>query len=239
MKLLTKITLGAFALPAMQVVAQTTKPNIILIMTDQQSYNAISAHADMYGGSYFSTPNIDRLAKEGISFTRTYCANPVSVPSRFALFTGMFGGQYGIRENQCAEADETEVRAMLAQNGMGAVFNRGGYETYYGGKVHLPFSAKEGKSKFAAPAGYGFETYFTDDERDGLGVAAGKLIEEKATQPQTAGSKPFLLVASFLNPHDICLESSTNLSSEVIGKKEGKKSLITCLLYTSDAADDA
>ena len=90
MKLLTKITLGAFALPAMQVVAQTTKPNIILIMTDQQSYNAISAHADMYGGSYFSTPNIDRLAKEGISFTRTYCANPVSVPSRFALFTGMF-----------------------------------------------------------------------------------------------------------------------------------------------------
>lgn len=98
MKLLTKITLGAFALPAMQVVAQTTKPNIILIMTDQQSYNAISAHADMYGGSYFSTPNIDRLAKEGISFTRTYCANPVSVPSRFALFTGMFGGQYGIRE---------------------------------------------------------------------------------------------------------------------------------------------
>ena len=227
MKLLTKITLGAFALPAMQVAAQTTKPNIILIMTDQQSYNAISAHADMYGGSYFSTPNIDRLAKEGLSFTRTYCANPVSVPSRFALFTGMFGGQYGIRENQCAGTDETEVRAMLAQNGMGAVFNRGGYETYYGGKVHLPFSAKEGKSKFAAPAGYGFETYFTDDERDGLGVAAGKLIEEKATQPQTAGSKPFLLVASFLNPHDICLESSTNLSSEVIGKKEGKKSLIT------------
>ena len=128
MKLFTKITLGAFALPAMQVAAQTTKPNIILIMTDQQSYNAISAHADMYGGSYFSTPNIDRLAKEGLSFIRTYCANPVSVPSRFALFTGMFGGQYGIRENQCAEADETEVRAMLAQNGMGAVFNRGGYE---------------------------------------------------------------------------------------------------------------
>lgn len=235
MKLLTQITLGAIALPAMQVAAQSEKPNIILIMTDQQSYNTISAHADLYGGSYFFTPNIDRLAKEGLSFTRTYCANPVSVPSRFALFTGMFGGQYGIRENQCADADETEVRAMLAENGMGAVFNRGGYETYYGGKVHLPFSAKEGRSKFAAPAGYGFENYFTDDERDGLGVAAGKLIEEKAAQLQatgskplqTAGNKPFLLVASFLNPHDICLESSTNLSSEVIGKKEGKKSLIT------------
>ena len=227
MKLLTQITLGAFAFPAIQVAAQTTKPNIILIMTDQQSYNAISAHADIYGGSYFSTPNIDRLAKEGLSFTRTYCANPVSVPSRFALFTGVFGGQYGIRENQCVDVDEFEVRTMLAQNGMGAVFNRGGYETYYGGKVHLPFSAKEGRSNFAAPAGYGFETYYTDDERDGLGIAAGKLIEEKAAQQQTGGNKPFLLVASFLNPHDICLESSTNLSAEVIGKEEGKKSLIT------------
>lgn len=48
MKLLTKITLGAFALPAMQVAAQTTKPNIILIMTDQQSYNAISAERRLH-----------------------------------------------------------------------------------------------------------------------------------------------------------------------------------------------
>lgn len=224
MNLITKIALGALAAPAMQIAAQTSKPNVILIMTDQQSYNAISAHADLYGGSYFSTPNIDRLAVNGLSFTRTYCANPVSVPSRFSLFTGMFGGQYGIRENRCPEVDETEVRTMLDNNGMGNVFTRGGYDTYYGGKVHLPFSGKAGSSKFAAPAGYGFTDYFTEDERDGLGIASAKIIEEKAAQGKDV--KPFLLVASFLNPHDICLESSTNLFPLVESKKEGKKDLI-------------
>ena len=224
MNLVTKITLGALAAPMMQIAAQTGKPNVILIMTDQQSYNAISAHADLYGGSYFSTPNMDRLATNGLSFTRTYCANPVSVPSRFSLFTGMFGGQYGIRENRCPGADETEVRTMLDKNAMGNLFNRGGYDTYYGGKVHLPFSGKVGSSKFAAPVGYGFVNCFTDDERDGLGIASAKIIDEKATQGKDA--KPFLLVASFLNPHDICLESSTNLSPLVESKKEGKKDLI-------------
>ena len=224
MNIVKKITLGALVLPAIQTVAQTDKPNIILIMTDQQSYNAISAHADLYGGSYFSTPNIDRLAKSGLSFTRTYCANPVSVPSRFSLFTGMLGGQYGIRENQCKEADESKVRTVLAENGMGGVFKRGGYEVYYGGKVHLPFSARQGNSKFAAPIAYGFDNYFTEDERDGLGKESARIIDQKGENKKS--DKPFLLVASFLNPHDICLESSTNLSPVVQSKKNGKKDFI-------------
>ena len=235
MNIIKKLSIGALALPAMQIAAQTGKPNIILIMTDQQSYNAISAHADLYGGSYFSTPNIDRLAKNGLSFTRTYCANPVSVPSRFSLFTGMFGGKYGIRENRCDGVDETEVRTMLSNNAMGHVFNRGGYDTYYGGKVHLPFSAKSGSSKFAAPAGYGFNNYFTEDEREGLGAASAQIIKEKASQGVTA--KPFLLIASFLNPHDICLESSTNLSPQVMSKKDNKKDLIAqCVIQMRERA---
>lgn len=203
------------------------KPNVILIMTDQQSYNAISAHADLYSGAYFSTPNIDRLATSGISFTRTYCANPVSVPSRFALFTGRYGAPYGVRENQSPTADETQVRAMLATNAMGGVFARSGYDTYYGGKVHLPFSGAQGNSKFAHPVGYGFQHCYTEDERDGLGLETARILDDKAASLKSGKQeKPFLLVASFLNPHDICLESSTNLSTEVRGQKEGKKDLI-------------
>lgn len=198
------------------------KPNIILIMTDQQSYDAISAHRDMYSNSYFSTPNIDRLVNNGISFTRTYCSNPVSVPSRFALFTGMYGGQYNIRENKTIDASEDEVRTLLSTNAMGEVFKKGGYDTYYGGKVHLPFSGATGESKFAKPIGYGFEYCYTEDERQGLGDAAAQIIEKKKSS-----DKPFILVASFLNPHDICLESSTNISTEVKGKGNGKKGLIT------------
>lgn len=158
MNILQKLSLGVMAFPVMQIAAQQARPNIILIVTDQQSYNTIGAHSDMYRGSYFSTPNIDRLVKSGISFTRTYCANPVSVPSRFSLFTGMYGGQYNIRDNRCTAAEEVKVRPMLAVNGMGGVFARNGYDTYYGGKVHLPFSGKTGKGHFSAPVGYGLKT---------------------------------------------------------------------------------
>ena len=110
MNILQKLSLGVMAFPVMQVAPQQARPNIILIVTDQQSYNTIGAHSDMYRGSYFSTPNIDRLVKSGISFTRTYCASPVSVPSRFSLFTGMYGGQYNIRDNRCTAAEEVKVR---------------------------------------------------------------------------------------------------------------------------------
>ena len=88
MKLINKLMLGVASIPFIQANAQNERPNIIIIMTDQQSYNTISAHSDLYGGSYFSTLNIDRLANQGIYFTRPYCENPVSVPPIFALFLG-------------------------------------------------------------------------------------------------------------------------------------------------------
>ena len=214
-------------LPLVSVMAQDERPNIILIMTDQQSFDAISAHSDLYPESYFSTPNIDRLAKDGISFTRAYCSNPVSVPSRFALFTGHYGGQFNIRDNQTPDADENQTRALLSVSGMGNVFEKGGYDTYYGGKVHLPFSDVQGKSKFAAPRGYGFVNCFTNDEREILGLETAKILDEKGESIRKGNKeKPFLLVSSFLNPHDICLESSTNLSP-IVEDKGGKKQAIT------------
>lgn len=222
--------IAALGMSATVVVAQTEHPNIVLILTDQQSYNMISAFSDLYPDSYVSTPNLDRIAENGVSFTRTYCANPVSVPSRFSLFTGMMGGQFNVRDNQCASASETEIRAILATNAMGNVFEKGGYDTYYGGKVHLPFSAKQGGSKFAPPAGYGFQYCYTADERDLLGVEAAEIIDEKAK----GQNKPFLLVASFLNPHDICLEASTNLSS-IVEDKGGRKQVITECVRTMRA----
>ena len=148
MNILQKLSLGVMAFPVMQIAAQQARPNIILIVTDQQSYNTIGAHSDMYRGSYFSTPNIDRLVKSGISFTRTYCANPVSVPSRFSLFTGMYGGQYNIRDNRCTAAEEVKVRPMLAVNGMGGVFARNGYDTYYGGRYICLFPERQVKDIF-------------------------------------------------------------------------------------------
>ena len=218
MNLLKSSLLTCLCANAVQLVsAETNHPNIILIMTDQQSYNTISAYRNVYDGVYSQTPNIDRLVRDGVSFTRSYCANPVSVPSRFTLFTGQYGGQYGVRENRCKDASEETIRPMLETNGMGHVFGKGGYETVYGGKVHLPFCGKSGDGKFSAPVAYGFQTYLTKDEREDLGhITADFIAHRKATD------KPLLLVSSFLNPHDICLEGSTNLSKEIKGDKADK-----------------
>lgn len=210
------LSLGLAALPVSEALAQAEHPNILLIMTDQQSFNTIGAHSDLYAESYSETPNIDRLVRNGVSFTQTYCANPVSVPSRFSLFTGVYGGQYAVRENRTALADEEQVRAMLAENAMGNVFARGGYDTYYGGKVHLPFAGTKGGNKFAAPEGYGFETYYTRDEREILSREAARLIDQKGQELERGRMKrPFLMVASFLNPHDICLEGASALSNHL------------------------
>lgn len=208
------------------------KPNIILITTDQQSYNTISALAKFNRESgFFSTPNIDRIVKSGTAFNLTYCSNPVSVPSRFSLYTGLYGGQFSIRENLCRGAKAEEVRPVLAENGMGHVFAAAGYETVYAGKVHLPYAGINSDSKFAAPESYGFQQYLTKDERAGLGQESAKFIRNRKP-----GGKPFLYVANFLNPHDICLEGSTNISEVVKGGNKKPDIVATVKMMRERAA---
>ncbi|CUP91067.1 sulfatase [Bacteroides uniformis] len=199
----------------------TTPPNVVLILTDQQSYNTISAHASQFPGAvYASTPHIDRLVNSGVSFTRAYCANAVSVPSRFSLFTGVYGARYGVRRNS-DEPAEKPIREVQQTHALGKLFREAGYETLYGGKVHLPYSSKKvgASSKFQAPDAYGFDTYYTKNEREGLASCAAEIISNKARALDALGDEepyqPFLLVASFLNPHDICVESQANVSPDV------------------------
>ncbi|MDA0240024.1 MAG: sulfatase-like hydrolase/transferase, partial [Proteobacteria bacterium] len=63
-----------------------SRPNIILIMTDQQRYDSIAG----LGASWMHTPNLDRLAREGISFSNCFVTSPVCVTSRASLFTGKY-----------------------------------------------------------------------------------------------------------------------------------------------------
>lgn len=220
-----------------QFIQAASKPNVIFIMTDQQSYDAIGALKDAYPhcNINFKTPNLDRLVRSGISFTNAYCANAVSMPSRFALFTGLYGHNYGIRSNGQEEADHKKIREMLPSCGMGNLFKESGYDTYYGGKVHLPCSSTNPKvtSMYEAPKPYGFDVYYTKDERDIVGKKAADIIRQRAKDP----NKPFLLVASFINPHDICMEG-TNANKE-LGKQKNdkKKERAECVQMVRDKAD--
>lgn len=76
--------------------ADTQKPNIIFILCDDLGYGDLAC----YGQKYIQTPNIDRLAAEGMLFTQAYAGSPVSAPSRAALMTGQHTGHCKIRGNK-------------------------------------------------------------------------------------------------------------------------------------------
>lgn len=172
--------------------AQQSKPNIVYIMTDQQSFKMLSCD----GNSHLSTPAIDKIARNGYRFTKAYCVNPVSVPSRFALLTGHYGSEVGVRHNQ-AVPDREKLKSILESSSMGKVFRSAGYETLYGGKTHLPMAYLKGDIDERMDTNYGFRYYCNDD---GM-----KLAQESATilQNRKKQDQPLFLFVSLMNPHDI------------------------------------
>lgn len=158
------------------------RPNILLILTDQQNARMLSCA----GNPYLQTPAMDSIAEAGVRFERSYCLNPMCVPSRFSLFTGRRGSEIGLLNNAAALVDE--IPAAIQENAMGWQLRRAGYQTAYGGKTHFPLGLR--------PEDLGFETISRDD-RD-------RLVDDCAEFLARDHGQPFLLVASFINPHDIC-----------------------------------
>ena len=158
-----------------------SRPNIVFIFTDQQSAHLMSCA----GYEYVNTPAMDRLAASGVRFDRAYCTNPVCAPSRFSLMTGRMPSAIGMRSNSAPDIEA--VPEEIRKSGMGWLLRDAGYETVYGGKVHLP------KMR---PEDLGFD-YIERNERDGLADTCVDYIRKEH-------NKPYLLVASFINPHDIC-----------------------------------
>ncbi|MCE2471035.1 MAG: sulfatase-like hydrolase/transferase [Anaerolineae bacterium] len=158
------------------------RPNILLVLTDQQNASMLSCA----GNRYVRTPAMDKIAAAGTRFERAYCMNPMCVPSRFSLFTGRRGSNISLLNNK--DEHISDIPAAILKNAMGWQMRRAGYHTAYGGKTHFPVGM--------TPEDFGFET-ISQDDRD-------LLAEDCAHFLARDHSEPFLLVASFINPHDIC-----------------------------------
>lgn len=159
--------------------APSKRPNVLLIITDQQQAGMMSCT----GNRYVSTPALDRLAASGVRFEKAFCANPVCGPSRTSMMTGVLPSRMGIGFN---EGVMLPVPEKVLNHSLGRVFRGAGYVAAYGGKWHSAVK----------PAESGFE-FISKDERAGLANACVAFLRGKHEQP-------FLLVASFINPHDIC-----------------------------------
>ncbi|MBQ5694802.1 MAG: sulfatase-like hydrolase/transferase, partial [Bacteroidaceae bacterium] len=73
-----------------------TRPNIIFIMCDDMGYGDLGC----YGQKRIETPNLDRMAQEGMRFTQAYAGSPVSAPSRASFMTGQHAGHTHVRGNR-------------------------------------------------------------------------------------------------------------------------------------------
>jgi len=160
------------------------RPNILLVLTDQQSADAMSCRM---GKAFIHTPAMDSLAARGVSFARAYTANPLCVPARTSMLTGQPPHVTGFQTNDLTVPLDGRYRCV------GAHFRAAGYDTGYFGKWHLPWPAKD-------PAVHGFDVMGAirnngaDSEIPALAAAFITRTREK----------PFLLVTSFVTPHNIC-----------------------------------
>lgn len=122
-----KILLLFIALISIKTTAQ--QKNVFVFVVDDLGYFDISLH----GSSFYETPNIDALAKEGVDFINAYVAHPRCVPSRFALQTGKYPAREGIPgglgKDEC-NLSENEIT-------IGQAFKNNGYKTFFAGKWHL------------------------------------------------------------------------------------------------------
>lgn len=125
-------------------------PNIIYILADDLGYGDLSC----YGQKHFQTPNIDRMAREGMLFTQHYAGCTVSAPSRSSLMTGQHTGHTFIRGNKEVKPEgqyPLEARAVT----IGELLQNAGYITGAFGKWGLGYPGSEGD-----PNNQGFDEFF-------------------------------------------------------------------------------
>lgn len=107
------------------VTASPKRPNILFIMSDDHAYQAISA----YGSKVNKTPNIDRIAREGMRFDRAFVTNSICGPARAVIMTGKYSHLNGfVRNGNTFNGEQQTVSKLLQQSG---------YQTAVVGKWHL------------------------------------------------------------------------------------------------------
>ncbi|MBL7825121.1 MAG: sulfatase [Saprospiraceae bacterium] len=122
-------------------------PNIVLIFTDDQGY----ADVGCFGATHYSTPNLDRMAAEGVRFTQFYTAQPVCSAARAALLTGCYPNRIGIHQ---ALMPESKIGLNPEETTLADMLKSAGYRTAIFGKWHL------GDDPRFMPLQQGFDEYF-------------------------------------------------------------------------------
>lgn len=151
---------------------QLNKPNIIVILTDDMGFSDIGCY-----GSEIRTPNIDRLAKNGVRFSHFYNTARCS-PSRASLLTGLYPHQAGMGHLSTENFSEPGYVDDLSKNAvtMAEVFKTAGYATYMTGKWHIAKNIMNQKDISNWPIQRGFQRFFGTLNGSGSFYDPGTLV---------------------------------------------------------------
>jgi arylsulfatase A-like enzyme len=125
--LFTFAAIGLALAFAASPVRAADKPNIVVMMTDDQRFDYLSCA----GHPFLKTPNMDRIAREGVRFTNMFVTNSLCAPSRATLMTGQYSHSHGVRDNLGAKLN-ADVPWMPDE------LRKAGYEVAFVGKSHVP-----------------------------------------------------------------------------------------------------
>ena len=193
-----------------------SKPNIILILTDDQGYLDVGFN----GSNDILTPNIDNLAREGIVFSNGYVTHPYCSPSRAGIMTGRYQQRFGHEHNVPFNPDDINLGTPLNEILLSDKMKSLGYNTYAIGKWHL------GDNQSFLPHKRGFDKWFgfsggsmnywgnpskkgrMQIQRNDSIIESGNLTyltddftNEALSNIRNNGDKPFFMFLSYNAPH--------------------------------------
>lgn len=141
----------AFApLAAAQGTGAPKRPNVVLVITDDQGY----ADVGFNGSTQIPTPNIDRIAREGVRFTRAYVTFPVCGPSRAGLLTGRHQSRFGYDRNPNGDPADPRGGIPRSEEILPEMLKRAGYYSMIVGKWHM------GTHPTLRPRNRGFDEFY-------------------------------------------------------------------------------
>lgn len=136
------------------------RPNILFVMTDQQRWDAMGC-----SGGWVRTPNLDRIAAEGVRFANCVTNSPVCIPARLSLATGLYPHNTGVWMNLRHHLDEDTPTWMRS-------IREAGYRTSVFGKTHLHHHSGDLRDREELLQAYGLQDV---DEIGGAVTTGGDL----------------------------------------------------------------
>jgi arylsulfatase A-like enzyme len=194
------------------------KPNIIYIMTDDMGYGDLSS----YGRKDYKTPNLDKLAEQGVKFINAYSAAPVCTPTRTAFMTGRYPARtpVGLREPLAASKNDSAIGLTPNYTSIASLLKTAGYHTAMIGKWHLGIQPEHRPLKNGFDYFYGILTgaadyishkthtkarthdlYENNEPLHSKGYLTDLITDKVISFLKLKHDKPFFLALTYTAPH--------------------------------------